>query len=247
VREFLFGNEPLDHLLTADFSFVNDRLARHYGLPDADALGADFERVSLAGTQRAGLLTQGSLLTVTSYPARTSPVKRGKWVLEQLLCSGPPPPPPGVEGLKPEPKPTASLRERMEAHRSNPVCASCHTLMDPIGFGFENYDGIGSYRSKDQGFAINASGMLPSGETFDGPIELAQLLSADARLPACMAQQLFTYALGRGPEAYDKDDLEAITTGFVGAGQKFGELVAQVVLSDAFQRRRAELPQEARP
>ncbi len=247
VREFLFGQETLDRLLTADFSFVNGRLAEHYGLPGAAAMGDEFQRVSLRGTPRAGLLTQGGLLTVTSYPARTSPVKRGKWVLEQLLCSGPPPPPPGVEGLMPEAMPTGSLRERMEAHRSNPICASCHTSMDPIGFGFENYDGIGAHREDDQGFAIDASGMLPSGQSFNGPIELATLLAGDTRLPHCMAQQLFTYALGRGIEPIDGDDLMAVTESFVSSGYRFRDLAAAIAISPAFRMRRGETAEESQP
>lgn len=243
-REFLFGEQTMDQLLTADFSFVDDRLAAHYGLPDAAAIGAEFTRVSLEGSARRGLLTQAGLLTVTSYPTRTSPVKRGKWVLEQLLCAPPPPPPPGVEGLTTEEMPQGSLRERMEAHRTDPVCASCHTAMDPIGFGFENYDGIGKYRDTDQGFDIDPSGMLPDGTGFSGPIELAGLLAQDDRLPRCMAQQLFTYALGRGPERYDRDDLTAITQAFVSGGYHFRELAESIVLSDAFRMRRAESDQE---
>jgi hypothetical protein len=242
-REFLFGDETMDKLLTADFTFANDRLAEFYGITGATS--AEFTRVSLAGNaQRAGLLTQASLLTVNSFPTRTSPVKRGKWVLEQLLCSPPPPPPPGVEGLTTEEMPTGSFRERMEAHRANPVCASCHTRMDPIGFGFEHYDGIGKYRDTDQGFDIDASGMLPDMTTFDGPIELAALLAQDTRLPHCMTQQLFTYALGRGTEMYDDDDLDAITASFVSGGYHFRELIELIVMSDAFRNRRGESAEE---
>jgi hypothetical protein len=236
-REFLFGQATMDQFLTADFSFVNDRLAEHYGLPKT---GSDFERVSLAGTDRKGLLTQGTLLMVTSYPTRTSPVKRGKWVLEQLLCSAPPPPPPNVPALAMEDKPTGSLRERMEAHRSNPVCSSCHTLMDPIGFGFEHYDGVGKYRDTDNGFAIDASGMLPDGTAFDGPSQLADLLAADERLPACITRQLLTYALGRGSEPFDDDDITAITDSFVSGGYRLPQLVELIATSDAFRRRRGD-------
>jgi hypothetical protein len=246
-REFLFGDETMDRLLTADFTFVNDRLAGHYDLPSAASAGAEFERVSLAGSERAGLLTQGALLTVTSYPTRTSPVKRGKWVLQQLLCSPPPAPPPGVEGLTQEEMPTGSLRERMEQHRSNPVCASCHALMDPIGFGMENYDGIGAYRVSDQGFDVDPSGTLPDGTGFSGALELAGLLAADNRLPRCMAQQLFTYALGRGTQPYDSDDLDSVTQAFVSGGYHFRQLVELIVLSDAFRMRRGESPADVVP
>jgi hypothetical protein len=246
-REFLFGDATMDELLTADFTFVNDRLAAHYDLPGASGVGADFERVSLAGSQRAGLLTQAALLTVTSYPTRTSPVKRGKWVLQQLLCSPPPAPPPGVEGLVKEEMPTGSLRERMEAHRKDPVCSSCHTLMDPIGFGMENYDGIGAYRTSDQGFDVDASGTLPDGTDFNGALELAQLLAGDERLPRCMAQQLLTYALGRGTQAYDSDDLTQVTDAFVAGGYRFRQLVELIALSDAFRKRRGETAADAAP
>ena len=236
-REFLFGTATMDQFLTADFSFVNDRLARHYGLPE---MGPDFARVSLAGTQRKGLLTQGTVLMVTSYPTRTSPVKRGKWVLEQLLCSPPQPPPPNVPALKMEDKPTGSLRERMEAHRANPVCASCHTLMDPIGFGFEHYDGIGQYRELDDGFAIDSSGMLPDGTAFDGPSQLADLLAVDPRLPTCVTRQLLTYALGRGSEPFDDDDIESISGAFVAGGYRLPQLVELIATSAAFRQRRGE-------
>jgi hypothetical protein len=247
VKEFLFNGEPLDHLLTADFSFVNDRLASHYGLANP---GTSFTRVKLDNGQRMGLLTQGSLLLVTSYAERTSPVKRGKWVLEQLMCSPPPPPPPNVPALMKEAVPSASLRERMEAHRANPVCASCHKLMDPIGFGFEHYDAVGHYRDQDNGFAIDDSGMLPDGTTFQGPLELAPLLAQDPRLPRCMAQQLLTYALGRGVEkTVDRGDLDSITDAFVMGGYSFEQLVSLIVQSDAFRMRRGEpdVAPEAKP
>jgi hypothetical protein len=245
VREFLFGDETLDRLLTADFTFANDRLADHYGLPSPG--GATLERVTLTGGERRGLLTQGSLLTVTSFPTRTSPVKRGKWVLEQLLCEPPPPPPPGVEGLTKEDMPTGSLRERMEQHRSNPECAACHTSMDPIGFGFEQYDGIGTFRTRDQSFAIDPSGMLPGGAAFAGPLELAALLASDARLPHCMAEQLFIYALGRGPARHDQADLDAIAEGFVAGGHRFRQLAELVATSHAFRYRRGEAASEVAP
>jgi hypothetical protein len=238
VRELFFGDETMDKLLSADFSFLNERLAQHYGI--SGVTGDALQRVSLAGSQRKGLLTHGGILMVTSYATRTSPVKRGKWVLDQLLCASPPPPPPGVEGLMTEATPTGSLRERMEAHRKDPVCASCHSLMDPIGFSFEHYDGIGRYRDTDNGFDIDPAGELPDGTPFQGPLELADVLSDDPRLPQCMAQHLMTYALGRGFEIHDRDDLESITAAFVADGYHMKELIAQVVLSDAFRMRRGE-------
>lgn len=242
VKELLFGQLPMNRMLDADFSFINERLATHYGIDGVT--GDALQRTSLAGVERRGLLTQASILMVTSYATRTSPVKRGKWVLEQLLCSAPPPPPPGVEGLMKEEVPTGSIRERMEAHRANPVCASCHKAMDPIGFGFEHYDGIGRYRDTDNGFDIDPSGELPSGETFDGPIELSTLLTGDARLPRCIAQQLMTYALGRGTERYDADDIDAVTEKFIAGGYMMPDLIEQVVLSDAFRMRRGEVEEQ---
>jgi hypothetical protein len=242
VREMLFGDLPMNRMLDADFSFVNERLATHYGM--SGVTGDAVQRVSLADAERRGLLTQASILMVTSYATRTSPVKRGKWVLEQLLCEGPPPPPPGVEGLMNEMMPTGSARERMEAHRTDPVCSSCHAMMDPIGFSFEHYDGIGRYRDTDNGFEIDPAGMLPDGTQFDGPLELSTLLTGDERLPRCISQQLLTYALGRGTEKYDDDDIAGITTGFVNDGYRMPKLIEHVVLSDAFRMRRGEEVEE---
>jgi hypothetical protein len=156
-------------LLDADFSFVNERLAKHYGI--AGVTGREFRRVSLP-PNRGGLLTQASILTLTSNPTRTSPVKRGKWVLEQILNSPPPPPPPDVPELPATKQLTGSLRKVMEEHRANALCASCHNRMDPIGFAFENYDAIGAWRDKDGGFSIDPSGALPDGQSFQGPGEL---------------------------------------------------------------------------
>ena len=242
-REFLFGGATMDRFLTADFTFADERLARHYGLPSP---GGDFERVSLAGTDRMGLLTHAGVLMVNSYPTRTSPVKRGKWVLEQLLCTPPPSPPADIPALVEEEKPTGSLRERFEAHRSDPVCSSCHTLMDPIGFAFEHFDGIGKQREDDHGFEIITDGVLPDGTPFKSPQDLARLLAVDARLPRCMTQQLLTYALGRGSEPFDEDDIAAISGAFVAGGYRLPQLVELIVTSDAFRRRRGE-SQEVAP
>lgn len=237
-REFLYGDRSLTEMLTADFTFANDKLAAYYGLPAVE--GSEFKQVSLEGTARQGLLTQGSLLTVTSHPTRTSPVKRGKWVLEQLLCSAPPPPPPGVEGLPKVPMPTSTLREKMEQHRKDPVCASCHTAMDPIGFALESFDGIGTYRTEDQGFPIDASGQLPTGETFNGAREMADLISGDPRFGRCASKQLFTYALGRGSEPRDRKYIDHIAVEFAAGGYKMKDLIALIVTSEPFRLRRGE-------
>src|SRR5439155_4702373 len=178
---------------SAYYTYVNEGLARHYGI--SGVKGDKFQRVSLKGTPRGGLLTQGSILTITSNPTRTSPVKRGKWVLENLLGTPPPPPPPDVPELKEGKELTGTLRERMEQHRANPNCASCHERMDPIGFGFENFDGIGAWREKDGDFAIDASGKLVSGESFRGPAELRAIVLKKKRdaFVRCLTEKVLTY------------------------------------------------------
>ncbi|HEY4221406.1 MAG TPA: DUF1592 domain-containing protein, partial [Myxococcota bacterium] len=196
-------------LVTSDETFVNDRLAKHYGLepPKAATLGHGWGLVSTKGTGRSGILTNASLLTVTSQPTRTSPTKRGKWILDNLLCESPDPPPPGVEGLPdpPQGQETESTRDRMEAHRSNPFCASCHSVIDPLGFGLEHFDAIGRYRASDAGFAIDDSDfyMGDPSAPFHGPHEEAQKIHDDPNLPFCMAEKTMTYALGKGVDDYD--------------------------------------------
>jgi hypothetical protein len=235
---FLREDLSMDQFLTAPFSFVNDALARFYGL--AAAPGAGVRRVALTG-ERAGLLTQGSVLTVTSHPDRTSPVRRGQWVLDQLLCEPPPPPPPDVMGLGSEAVPTGSLRRRFEQHRADARCASCHSLMDPIGFAFEHFDAVGAWRALDNGFAIDATGTLPGTDaTFDGAANLAALLARDPRYPRCVARQWFTYALGRGPEPADDAGLDALARDWGAAGMRLRDLVARIATSYTFTHRRGE-------
>ena len=237
--EFLHGDLGIGDMLSSDFTFVNDRLAQHYGLENTPP-GADFIRVDLKTDQRGGLLTQAAWLTVTSYPARTSPVKRGKWILGQLLCSAPPPPPPGVEGLKPETMQTGSLRQRMEEHRKDPKCAGCHSTMDPLGFSLENYDGIGAYRTMDGTFPVDAAGQLPDGTKFEGAQEMARLIQNDPRYGRCVTEKLFTYALGRAPEKADKPFIDHIETEFGTHGSKLKELIRLIVASEPFRLRRGE-------
>jgi hypothetical protein len=224
--------------LDADFTFVNERLAKHYGIKGIK--GARFRRVSLAGTPRRGVLTHASVLTVTSNPTRTSPVKRGKWILENILNTPPPPPPPDVPDLDEDGKElVGSLRQRMEQHRVKPLCASCHQRMDALGFGFENFDGIGGWRERDGKFAIDASGTLPGGATFRGPLELVQVLKArDAEFRRCLAEKLLTFALGRGLELYDRCVVDDLCTALERNQDRFSSLVLAVVKSDAFQMRR---------
>lgn len=223
-------------LLDADFTYVNGPLAELYGI--AGVSGEEFRRVSLAGTPRGGLLTQASILTVTSNPTRTSPVKRGKWILETLLNEPPPPAPPGVPELKDE-RPsqlTGTLRERMQQHRADPVCNSCHQVMDSLGFALENYDAIGAFRQKEGRFDIDASGELPSGEKISGSVQLRELLlsSKKKEFIGCVTEKMLTYALGRGLEYYDQCTVESIRAQLDKNDQKFSTLVVEVVKSYPF-------------
>ena len=188
-------------LLTADYTFVNERLARHYGIPDVH--GSRFRRVTQPDDTRRGLLGHGSILTVTSLATRTSPVVRGKWLLENILGAPPPLPPPNVPPLREraDAGELTSLRERLEAHRASPVCANCHARMDPIGFAFENFDAVGRWRETDDDAPIDPSGVLPDGTAFDGLPELRDvLLSRSDEFVVTVTEKLLTYALGRGIE-----------------------------------------------
>jgi hypothetical protein len=226
--------------INSDYTFVNERLAKHYGIQGVK--GSEFRKVSLKGTARGGILTHGSILTITSNPTRTSPVKRGKWVLENLLGTPPPPPPPDVPELKDEKKLAGTLRQRMEQHRENPNCAVCHQRMDPIGFGFENFDGIGAWREKDAGAAIDPSGELVSGETFQGPADLRTILLKKKKedFLRCLSEKLLTYALGRGLEYYDRCAIDQITKDLAKRNYRFSSLISAVVKSTPFQMRRGE-------
>lgn len=228
--------------LTADYTFVDARLARHYGLPGVQ--GAGFQRVSLKGTARGGVLTHASVLTLTSNPTRTSPVKRGKYVLENLLGAAPPPPPPDVPALRESTEAAASgsLRQRMEQHRNDPNCVSCHAVMDPIGFGLENFDGIGAWRTHDGAFPVDPAGKLASGETFAGPAALRDLLARQKRdaFVRCLTEKLLTYALGRGLEYNDTCAVDRITRALARKRYRFSALVLEIVQSTPFQMRRGE-------
>jgi cytochrome c5 len=243
--ELFFGavmreDRSLLDFVDGNFTFVNERLARHYGIPDIK--GDEFQRVALP-EQRGGILSQASVLAITSNPTRTSPVKRGKWVLENLLGAPPPPPPPNVPELN-EAKDvvlTGTLRQRMEQHRANPACASCHQRMDPLGFGLENFDAIGAWRTQDGKFDIDPSGTLPSGESFSGPRELRAVLKAHRdEFRHCLAEKMLTYALGRGLEYYDKCAVDRITAAVAREDDKFSSLILEIVHSDPFQKRRGK-------
>ncbi len=229
-------------LLTADYTFVNERLARHYGIPGV--YGSHFRRVALTGGTRAGLLGQGSILTVTSYADRTSPVVRGKWLLENILGTPPPPPPANVPPF-PENKggdAPKSVRARMEQHRRNPVCASCHARIDPLGFALENFDGVGRYRTVDDGSAVDASGVLPDGRKFNGPREFRTALieSQTGLLVESATEKLMTYALGRGVQATDMPAIRRIVRESAAADYRWSALIVNLVKSAPFQMRRRE-------
>ncbi len=223
--------------IDGDFTFVNERLAKHYGIDGVK--GKEFQRVK-APPHRGGILTHASILSVTSNPTRTSPVKRGKWVLEQILNSPPPPPPPDVPPIDEEKQLTGSLRKIMEMHRENAVCASCHNRMDPIGFAFENFDAIGGWRDKDGKFAIDASGVLPDGRNFQGPAELKLILKEKKEMfGRCLAEKMLTYGLGRGLDYYDRCALDKIIKALGQNGYRFSTLLLEVVQSEPFQMRTA--------
>jgi hypothetical protein len=238
VRE---DHSALD-LLRANYTFVNERLARHYGIPNVT--GSRFRRVTLGPeSKRSGLLGQGSILTVTSYPDRTSPVVRGKWILENLLGAPPPAPPPNVPELKPTSFAThvLSIRDRMAEHRKNMPCASCHAMMDPLGFALENFDGVGKWRTLDEsGAVIDASGTMPDGTKFEGAAGLAQALLGSDRFVTTLTEKLLTYALGRGLEYYDAPTVRAIVRESAKTDYRFSSLILGVVQSTPFQMRMSQ-------
>lgn len=232
-------NRSVVDLLDADYSFLDERLGRFYGVPGVT--GPEFRKVDMTGTKRGGgVLAHASVLTVSSYSTRTSPVLRGKWILENLLNAPPPEPPPGVPALDDTKIGlSASLREQMEAHRKNPACASCHSRMDPLGFGLENLDAIGAWRDVDGKFPVDSSGTLPSGHSFEGPVALKKLLREDRdEFVRGLTQKLMTYALGRGLERYDRRVANEIAAGVAAKDYRFGELALAIVKSYAFQNRR---------
>ena len=227
--------------LDGRYTFLNERLAKHYGI--AGVTGDKFVLYAFKDPLRGGLITQGSMLTVTSNPNRTSPVKRGKWILDNLLGGTPPPPPPNV-GVLPEDvqaMDTASLRDRMERHRRDPNCAACHAQMDPMGFSLENFDGVGRWRTTDGKWKIDDTGKLPDGTKFQGAEGLRKLLvSRKKDFAKVLGSKLLTYALGRGLEAADDPTVERIAQRAVKNGYRFSEVIKGVVTSDAFRKRLAE-------
>jgi hypothetical protein len=235
-------NRSIFDFLTGDFTFVNARLAKLYGLAfPATAAPEEFQKISLVGTDRRGVLTQASVLTLTSNPTRTSPVKRGKWVLENILGTPPPPPPPNVPELDDKGRQLAgTLRQQLEQHRANPTCASCHARMDPIGFGLENFNAIGAWRERDGEAPVDAAGELANGDSFAGAVELTSLLAKTRRweFVHCLAERMLTYALGRGTEYYDRPALDEIARRTEADGDRFAALILAVAESFPFQNQR---------
>lgn len=234
VAGIMRENRPVTELLDADFTYLNEPLAKYYGISGVE--GNHFRPVSLKGTDRGGLLTQASILTVTSNPTRTSPVKRGKWILENLLNTPPPSPPPDIPELEKDAL-AGTLRQQMEQHRANPACATCHNMMDPLGFAMENFDAAGRWRTHDGGAPIDASGELPDGTSFQGVKELRELLAVQRseQFVQCVAEKMMTYALGRGLEYYDKCAVDKIVADVETQDYGFAYLIAAIVESHPFQ------------
>jgi len=237
-------NRPIGEFLDARYTFLNDRLARFYGIDGVK--GPEFRRVELtgdAGGQRGGILSQASVLTVSSYPTRTSVVIRGKYILGNILGAPPPPPPVTPPPLDEEAVGTlATLRQQMEKHRADPACAACHNKMDPLGFGLENYDGIGHWRTKDGKFPVDSSGVLPNGKTFSTPAEMRSLFQT--QLPAfsrCITEKMLTYSVGRGLGSADRRTVDEIDRKLAAAGYGFQTLIYEIVRSLPFQSRRGEM------
>ncbi|MCX4240641.1 DUF1592 domain-containing protein [Paraliomyxa miuraensis] len=237
-QTFVTEGRSLTELLTAEETFVDARLAEHYGLP-APA-GEGFERVSLAGMPRRGLLTQPGIMSVLSHPVTTSPVKRGKWVLEQLMCIHPPPPPPGVEIPPLDPEIGGTMREQLAQHRNDPSCAACHSMMDPIGLGLEHYDAVGRYRDVDAGMEIDASGNLPTGEAFTNGLEMVALLADSDDFAYCTTRKTLTYALGRDPGVSDIPYVDEIIAEMQARDMTLEGLLVAIATNDVFRMRRGE-------
>jgi hypothetical protein len=256
LKAIIREDRSIVDMIDSDFTYMNASLSKFYGV--VDTMGnrngtkkwvnggkrmfsdAEWERVTLTDGIRGGLLTQAGILTVTSNTTRTSPVKRGKWVLEQILGEPPPPPPPDVPELEAQKeKLTGTLRQRMEQHRANPSCAGCHAKMDQLGFAFENFDPIGAYRTTDEGAPIDPSGTLPSGASFRGQAELRKILLADKdKFARCLAEKMLTFALGRGLEYYDDRAVDRIVATLKKNDYKFSSLCTEIVRSDPFRLRR---------
>jgi hypothetical protein len=238
-------DRPLTELLDAHYTYLNEDLARYYGIEGVS--GKDFRRVELPkDSPRGGVLTMGSVLLSTSTPTRTSPVIRGKWILEQILGTPPPPPPPDVPplGEQKQINQTASLRERFEQHRAKTECAGCHNRMDPLGFALENFDATGAWRDMDGKFPIDSSGKLSNGTTFAGARDLKQVLRNHKNFTRSLTEKMLTYALGRGLERYDKCHVDDIVANLPKRENRFSALIMGIATSEPFLKRRPDLAQK---
>jgi len=237
-------------LLTANYTFVNERLAAHYGIPNV--LGDQFRRVTLTDPNRFGLLGKGAVLMVTAYPNRTSPVLRGAYILENITGTPPAPPPPNVEAFKEnkEGEKPMTIRAIMETHRANPTCNACHGIMDPLGFALENFDTIGTYRTTDRytRTAIDTSGKLVDGTAINGPVDLrSALVRHPDQFAQTLTEKLMTYALGRGVEYFDMPSVRKIVRDAKGDNYKFSSIVLGIVKAPAFQSSEVEITQNQQP
>ena len=239
-ESILRENRPMSEFLDAKYTFLDERLAKHYGIEGVS--GGTFRRVELTTDQRGGILSHASILSISSYPTRTSPVIRGKYLLQNFLGAPPPAPPPDVPTLDEEAVGNAgSLRQQLEKHRSNATCASCHNRMDVLGFGLENYDAIGKWRTMDGKFPVDISGTFPNGKSFSTPAEMKVLLKEE--LPdfaRCIVEKMLTYSLGRGLEKYDRRTVDEIGRKLSASGYQFQTLISEIVQSLPFQSRRGE-------
>jgi mono/diheme cytochrome c family protein len=244
TRMFFASVVEEDHsildFIDAKYTFLNERLAQFYGIPGIE--GSQFRRVELDGAQRSGVLTQASVLAITSYPTRTSPVLRGKWIMENVLNTPPPPPPPGVGSLDEKGGPlSGTMRQQMERHRANPICAGCHVRMDPLGFALENYDAVGHWRTLDASQPIDATGVLPNGKKFTGSAELKSILAANRNAFAeCLTEKMMIYALGRGLEVYDRAATRKIVANLAAHDYRFSTLIEGIIDSAPFQLGRGD-------
>jgi hypothetical protein len=247
VKDLIQRNANVLELLQVDYSFVNQRLAEHYGIEGIT--GSGFQKISLNKTGRNGIIGHASILTLTSNPTRTSPVKRGKWIMENLLGDEPPPPDPDAVPLENQEQLTGTTRERMIQHREDPNCAVCHKVMDELGFALENFDAVGRWRDQDEGLPVDARGELPDGTNFDGAIAMQAVIASNMKqkFVRCLTEKMLIYALGRGLEYYDECTTDLIIKHLADKDYRFSELVTQVVLSKPFQERSQAGPRRLSP